>query len=309
MKILLTGVTGFLGSHLADALIHQGHEVIGLKRLHSKIERLKEVGERVRFVSIENGLDPIFEAHPDIRLIIHSATAYGNAGEGVSEIVTANVVMPLKLLEWSVRQENCAFINSDTFFCKANDTYGHLATYIATKKFFLQLAKNLAAEHGTTFCNMQIEHMYGPGDGVQKFTTSIVQQLLDNKSEIKLTPGQQVRDFVFVGDVVGAYQKVADAIESNTLKGWKSFEVGSGIPHTVLDFVTMAHRITASKSQLIFGALPYRESEIMHSQADVDALSELGWYPETKLEDGINALVDSMGLQPEIFKTVSKEHQ
>lgn len=298
MKILLTGVTGFLGSHLAEALIHQGHEVIGLKRLHSKIGRLKEVGERIRFVSIENGLDTIFQAHPDIKLIIHAATAYGNAGEGVSEIVTANVVMPLKLLEWSVRQENCAYINSDTFFCKANDTYGHLATYIATKKFFLQLAKKLVTENEATFCNMQIEHMYGPGDGAQKFSTSIVQQLLANKSEIKLTLGQQVRDFVFVDDVVGAYLKVADAIESKEVKGWKSFEVGTGIQHTIIEFVTMAHGITASKSQLIFGALPYRESEIMHSQANVDALSELGWSPKTKLSNGIEALVESMRLQP-----------
>jgi nucleoside-diphosphate-sugar epimerase len=297
MKILLTGITGFLGSHLAEALTRQGHEVIGLKRLHSKIERLKEISDRVRLVSIENGLEPIFEAHPDIRLIIHAATAYGNAGENVSNIVTANVVMPLKLLEWSVRQENCAFINSDTFFCKANETYGHLAAYIATKKFFLQLAKSLATEKNATFCNMQIEHMYGPGDGAQKFTTSIVQQLLDNKPEIKLTPGQQVRDFVFVDDVVEAYLKVAAAIESNALKGLNSFEVGTGMPHTVIDFVTMAHRITASKSQLLFGSLPYRESEIMHSQANVDALNELGWRPKIKLENGIEALVKSMRSQ------------
>lgn len=294
MKILLTGITGFLGSHLAEALILQGHEVIGLKRLHSKTERLKEVSDRIRFVSIENGVEPIFEAHPDVKLIIHAATAYGNAGEDVSNIVAANVVMPLKLLEWSARQDNCAFINSDTFFCKANETYGHLAAYIATKKFFLQLAKSLATEKNATFCNMQIEHMYGPGDGAQKFTTSIVQQLLDNKSEIKLTPGLQVRDFVFVDDVVAAYLKVAAAVESKTLKGLKSFEIGTGMPHTVMDFVTMAHKIIASKSQLLFGSLPYRESEIMHSQANIDALNELGWYPKVGLENGIEALVKSM---------------
>ena len=294
MKILLTGITGFLGSHLASELLRQKHQVIGLKRVSSKISRLKEFYDQILLIDIENGLNALFETHPDINLIIHVATSYGNEGESVSNIVTANVVMPLRLLEWSVRQDKCAFINSDTFFCKANDTYGHLSDYISTKRFFLQLAKAHAAENDATFCNMQIEHMYGPSDGTQKFTMSIVQQLLDNKSEIMLTPGQQIRDFIFVDDVVEAYLKVIAAIENNKLNGFKHFEVGAGVPYTVIDFVTMAHRITASKSALLFGSLSYRESEIMHSQANLDALNELGWYPKFELERGIGVLVESM---------------
>lgn len=299
MKILLTGATGFLGSHLAAALLRQKHQVVGLKRSHSDISQLKDHIDQIQLLDIDDGMESVFDAHPDTGLIIHTATEYGQNRKRASDIITANVVMPLKLLEWAVERRECAFVNTDTFFCKASDGYAHLPGYIASKKFFLQLAANLAEKHGAMFCNMRIEHMFGPRDGDQKFTTSIVKQLLCNTPEIKLTPGLQVRDFVFVDDVVNAYLHVIDAIGNGSLKGTNHFEVGSGSPHTVADFVTMAHRIAGSESRLAFGGLPYRDGEIMHSVANLDALTALGWSPRVKLEEGIELLVASLR-QPEV---------
>jgi nucleoside-diphosphate-sugar epimerase len=252
------------------------------------------LADRIQLVDIESGVDAIFRAHPEIEVIIHTATAYGHEKESLSELISSNVVMPLRLLEWSVAHKGCAFINSDTFFCKANDGYEHLAGYITSKKLFLQLAAGLSKANGATFCNMRIEHMYGPGDSEKKFTTNIVRQLLEDTSEVRLTPGMQVRDFVYIDDVVDAYLHVVRAIGNGTLKGVTAFEVGSGLPHTVADFVTLAHRISGSKSKMVFGGLPYRGNEIMHSQANLQALAELGWSPKVDLESGIELLVSFM---------------
>lgn len=294
MKIVLTGVTGFLGSHLAAELIQQGHEVLGIKRRHSNLYRLTEIKDRIKFIDVDDGLERELENHRDVELVIHTATAYGHDQASASDIVTANVVMPLRILECAVGIDNCAFINTDTFFCKANDDYAHLSCYIASKKIFLKLGAQLAEKYGVTFCNMRIEHMFGPCDGEQKFSTQIVRQLLADAPEIKLTPGGQVRDFVFVSDVVNAYVYVIDNIKNKSIREINYFEVGCGSPRTVMDFVTAAHRIACSKSKLIFGALPYRENEIMCSQANIEALQALGWSPKVKLEDGLNALVKSL---------------
>lgn len=293
MKILLTGVTGFLGSHLAVALLGQGHEVLGLKRRQSDISRLTALVDQIQLIDSDDGLELFFEGTSDINLIIHAATSYGHHQELPSNIVAANVVMPLKLLEWAVTQHTCAFINTDTFFCKANNTYQHLSSYIATKKLFLELSTELVNANNATFCNMCIEHMYGPRDGDHKFTTTMVQQMLDGVPEINLTPGQQIRDFVHVDDVVEAYLSVVSAIQSKSISGATHFEVGSGESHTVRDFVTMAHQIAESKSRLVFGGLPYRENEIMNSKANLGALRALGWHPRVKLEPGIRSFVES----------------
>jgi len=294
VKILLTGVTGFLGSHLTRALVKNNHTVIGLKRRTSDMSRLSDVKEAMSFADIEDGLDQLFKNYPDIELIVHAATSYGNQGESLSKVLIANIILPLKIMESALSRNYCIFINTDTFFCKAENCYSYLADYILSKKLFCQLGSKFAKTHERLFINIRLEHIFGPGDGSAKFTSSIIKQMLDNTPEIKLTAGEQLRDFVYIDDVVNAYMKVINSIESFECGQVKCFEVGSGSVHTVKDFVTTAHRIIGSKSNLLFGALPYRENEIMYSKANLEALLELGWRSNVNLETGLRNVISSM---------------
>lgn len=294
MNILLTGVTGFLGSHLAKALIKSGHHVIGLKRQKSSLCRLTEISDRITYIDIENGIGSILNGNHDISIIIHAATAYGDIYESASDVVAANIVMPLQLLEWATANGACTFINADTFFRKASKDYSYFSCYIASKSFFSQVGSQLADAKKATFCNMRIEHMYGTGDGRKKFTSSIIKQLMDDVPEIKLTLGNQERDFVFIDDVVNAFLHVVSAVESKSVEGVKTYEVGSGEAIKIRDFVTLAHQITGSKSKLIFGGLPYRKNEIMQSAANLNRLQALGWHPQVKIKTGIEAIVKAL---------------
>ena len=69
--------------------------------------------------------------------------------------------------------------------------------------------------------------------------------------------------------------------------GFTQVELGSGIPTTIKDFVEKIHRLTNSKTALDFGALPYREGEVMKAIADISYLNRLGWSPSYTLEQGI----------------------
>lgn len=294
MKILLTGATGFLGSHLARTLVGSEHSVIGLKRRDSDLARLSDVKDAMRFADIEDGLDQVFGNCSDIELVVHAATSYGNQGEPVSEVLATNVLLPLRIMESALSHKRCAFINTDTFFCKTEDSYSYLANYTLSKKLFCQLGAEFARSHEQVFVNVRLEHVFGPGDGSAKFVPSIIRQMLDSVPEIRLTPGEQLRDFVYIDDVVSAYMKIISLIESFECGKMKCFEVGSGSVRTVKDFVSTAHRIIGSKSDLLFGASPYRENEIMYSKANLDALLELGWRSSVNLETGLRNVISSM---------------
>ncbi len=295
MKVLLTGITGFLGSHLVRALIADRHTVIGLKRRTSDVSRLSNVERKaVIFFNVEDGLDHLFESHQDIDLVIHSATNYGNQDELLSEIFMTNIIFPLRIMELASLLEKCVFINTDTFFCKTSEEYPHLNGYVTSKKIFFQLAVKFAKNNRCTFVNIRLEHVFGPGDGQFKFTSSILQKLLDDVPEIKLTSGEQLRDFIYVDDVVRAYLKIINSVEVMENLGIRYFEVGTGVAHSVKDFVITAHRIIGSKSNLLFGALPYRENEIMCSKANLDTLADLGWSSSIKLEEGLKSVISSM---------------
>ncbi|MDA8631242.1 NAD-dependent epimerase/dehydratase [Litoricolaceae bacterium] len=281
MKVLLTGCTGYLGSHLARAFIEDGHDVVALKRQTSSLHRLADIGGRLNFYDIENlDLAKPFEEHGPIDAVVHTATCYGRAEESVSEVFAANTALPLRLLETATFFNTNTFLNTDTVL----DPY--MNAYSLSKKQFSEWGKQLAADNQIRFLNIRLEHMYGPGDDSSKFTTWIIEQCLANVSEIKLTPGEQKRDFIYVDDVVSAYQLLLN--QRNTLDaGFLSVDLGSGKPVSIKEFTSLVCNLSNSKSKLKFGALPYRKGEIMHSFGDLDLLTRLGWRPCVPLRAGI----------------------
>ena len=124
------------------------------------------------------------------------------------------------------------------------------------------------------------------GSDDSKFITYIINQCLANVPEIKLTKGEQKRDFIFIDDVVRAYLlllKHGKKIKEQYL----DVEVGSGTATTIRDMVILIASLTKTKSRLAFGTLPYRENEIMESRANIEFIEKMGWKPEISLEEGI----------------------
>lgn len=77
--LLITGATGYLGSHLARSLVDAGHRVAILKRANSNLQRLESYTHRLAMFNIEEGLDIPFKALEHVDTVIHAATCYGRA--------------------------------------------------------------------------------------------------------------------------------------------------------------------------------------------------------------------------------------
>uniref|UniRef100_UPI000AAB944E NAD-dependent epimerase/dehydratase family protein n=1 Tax=Endozoicomonas arenosclerae TaxID=1633495 RepID=UPI000AAB944E len=159
-----------------------------------------------------------------------------------------------------------------------------------SKKHIYEWGKMYAKENKIKFCNVKLEHMYGPNEGSEKFTSYIIKSCLNNVPVIKLTPGEQKRDFIYISDVVSAYKTL---LESNNLPYFEDLELGSGQAVSIKDFVLTVHKKANSKSKLDFTAIEYRNNEIMHSQADNRKLFQYGWKPLVSLEDGIDEMLKS----------------
>ena len=292
--VILTGATGFLGSNIAKALITDGHRVIALKRSSSELHRLNEVKSELIFYDIEN-LDYVhpFTEHGHVDAVIHTATCYGRQGEKPSHIFQANTIFPLHLLEASLFFKTASFLNTDTYFNTDTILSSYLNIYALSKKYFVELGRLMAFDKRIRIINIRLEHLYGPGDNLSKFSTWIANSCLNNISDIKLTPGEQSRDFIYIADAVSAYMQIlrcANELDS----GFLEFELGSGVAVTVRNFVEVVHRYTESNSNLSFGKLPYRDNELMESKANIKPLLALGWECKIGLEEGISNLVKDL---------------
>jgi nucleoside-diphosphate-sugar epimerase len=293
MKILLTGATGFLGSHILLECINQGIQVVVLKRSYSDMHRIEECnGKYVSYDIDKFSLTDIFEQETNIDVIIHCATKYGRNNEKIIDILKCNISFPLQLLEIAIDNNIKAFINTDTSLGKLQLYKGYMQNYILTKKQFLEWGKMLSETKKIKFINMRLEHIYGEGDEDSKFTSFIIHNLLNNANSIDLTDGEQIRDFIYIKDVVSAYSTIISSIDN--LNNYHEYEVGFGEKTKVKDFVITAKRIIQSNTLLNFGVLPYRENEILYSVADISKLQELGWNPRYNMQNGIEEYISKL---------------
>lgn len=290
--ILLTGATGFLGSRLLAGLLEAGHEVVAVKRSFSDTARIREsLGHSALHLFDLDREDPklLFERHA-IDTIVHTATEYGRGDTPLYSILEANLLLPLRLAELGMLHGARCFINSDSFFNKANSTYSSLLNYSLSKKSLLIWLDKLSSR--LKVINVVLEHIYGPNDSGSKFVESVIRQVaIDRVPRIKLTHGHQRRDFVYLDDVVAAYLKLVDYGRTHEFS-FASFNVGTGESTQVRDFVEVVRSVAASPTELGFGDIPYRPDEIMNSFADIATLRELGWRPTVSLEDGIRRILD-----------------
>lgn len=293
MKILLTGATGFLGSHLAKALVKNNHQVAITKRSFSDPWRIAAITSHVTSYDLDAGqLSRAFEDFGGFDYIIHTATQYDRNGESYLSLVESNLLFPLKLLELVSAYPQCTFINTDSFISKGNMHYRYLIGYALTKRQFVEWGKQYSARGKIRFINVKLEHIYGPLDHDNKFIPSMIRSCLNNIPELRLTPGQQIRDFIYIDDVVQAYEAVMRSASYDS-SCYREFELGTGQPIKIRQAVEMIHRLTGSQSILTFGALTYRDGEIMESTANNLELRKLGWSNQTTLEDGLSKTIST----------------
>ncbi len=166
--------------------------------------------------------------------------------------------------------------------------YKYLNSYALSKKQFSEWLKQLAGKMKVV--NIQLEHMYGPKDDNKKFIPYVIEQCINNVPGLKLTLGEQKRDFIFIQDVVSAYLCLLNKYKC-LQDDYNEIEVGSGNSVTIRELVKTITKITSSRTRLLFGALPYRGNEIMESIADISMMKNLGWSPLVSLAEGIKKTI------------------
>ncbi len=286
--VAITGATGFIGKHMVAALLAAGKTVLALHRRASADDLPRH--ERLLWASIQEA-EAAFVGHRP-GAVIHLATCYG-AVASLSEMLASNVALPLRALELATANGASLFITTDTFFAKPAFNYPRMRSYTQSKSEFVRWAVLATQSAGCPkVVNARLEHVYGPGDGDQKFVPQLLKTLMAGQ-QVALTPGDQLRDFVHVDDVVAAYLTVLE-MQAQLPRGLTEIEVGTGETHSVRDFVEQAKASAGSTSPLNFGALPYRDREIMQSVANTSALRALGWQHRHDIASGIRATLDVM---------------
>lgn len=285
-KILVTGGTGFLGSHLLPSLVEEGHDVILLKRSFSNTWRIKDILSEIKTYDIDKIDNERIFYENEIEGIIHLATDYGRKNDkDVSQMCKANIELPTDLLALGTKYGIDFFVNTHTY---ADNKY---SLYSAMKNAFLEIAEFFVFNYQLKFVNMRLEYIYGERDDYTKFIPFVIKRILEGK-EIKATKGEQKRDFIYVKDVVDAYLRVLNNLGSLS-EGSTEFEVGTGKSVSLNHFVDKIEEEIGKQANVKWGAIPYGKNEIFDSKAHIArAKKYLKWRQKYNISNGLKKTID-----------------
>jgi dTDP-glucose 4,6-dehydratase len=302
---VVSGGAGFLGSHLCDYLLAKGHRVICVDNLDTgslqNIEHLSN-GEDFLFVNhdvtepffVEERVDYVFHlASPAspidyLRLPLHTLKV-GSYG-------THNMLGLAKFKRSRFLIASTSEVYGDPQVHPQPETYwGHVnpigprGVYDEAKRYAEALTMAYHRQQGVDTCIARIFNTYGPRmrphDG--RAIPTFIRQALENKPLTVFGDGSQTRSFCYVDDQIRGLYALATSGEH--------LPVNIGNPHemTLLELAEAVVRVTGSKSEIVFEALPVDDPQVR--QPDITRAQQvLGWEPEVELDEGLKRLLASM---------------
>ena len=282
-KILITGGTGYLGSHFINKF-HTKYDFIILKRSFSNVSKLNVKDNSLIFYNLDQViLKNVFEENK-IDIVFHCATNYGRSDQSELNILDCNLTLPVSLLQLSKQYKIKCFINTDTILDKG------VSHYALSKNHFNEWFKIFSNE--ITCLNVRLEHFYGPNDDKTKFITKILNLLLNSIDEIELTKGDQIRYFLHIEDLIDAFDLIITSI-NDIETGYHNIDLGSSEGISIKDVTILLKTLTNNTTtKLNFGAIMYRPNEIMNPNLDLNFILKLGWKSKIKLEKGLKDTVE-----------------
>jgi nucleoside-diphosphate-sugar epimerase len=285
--VFMTGASGYLGGRITQTLLKQGYKIIALTPNAQDSVRQKP-GLKVYRLD-KTAPEEVFRKNK-INGIIHLATCYGRAKEDTAAIAKVNIIFPLTLLELAVKYGVSFFINTDTILAP------NLNAYALTKSQFAAWLDLYSDKIKAV--NMRLDHFYGPFDNPSKFIAFIIKNFKQNIPELDLTEGSQLRDFIYVDDVINAYALVLKNIPKIPGGKINNFEVATGVKISIKEAVlTIKELLQNTKTRLNFGAIPFRKNEVLSYDIDASVLRALGWRPKLNFRQGIKKIIQEEGLK------------
>ena len=302
-RILVTGGAGFVGSHLIDRLLEQGHEVICVDNMFTGTKRnIEHLHNHTRFELIRHDVTfPLYVEVDEIYNLACPASPVHYQHDPVATTKTSvhgaiNMLGLAKRLKCKIFQASTSEVYGDPAVHPQPEGYwgnvnpiGPRSCYDEGKRCAETLFFDYHRQHGLEIKVARIFNTYGPrmhhADG-RVVSNFIVQALLGDPITI-YGDGQQTRSFCYVDDLVEGFIRLMDTDADVT----GPVNLGNPGEFTMLELAQKVITLTGSKSELLFGDLP--EDDPKQRQPDIAlAKRELNWEPTISLDQGLSYTVD-----------------
>jgi UDP-glucuronate 4-epimerase len=304
-RILVTGVAGFIGSHLAERLLKLGYEVVGVDSFTSyyprerKLRNVARVAEEGAFRLVEGDLLELDleKLLQRVSSVVHLAAEPGvrtSWGDNFSRYLKRNVEATQRLLEALPERslERFVFASSSSVYgsveegpVKEDSARRPASPYGLSKLAAEELIGIYARERGVPATILRYFTVYGPRQRPEMALSRFISAAIRKEALRVFGDGNQMREMTYVLDVVEATVAAIEALPGNT------YNVGGGARATVNDLIDQVQRALGTQVEVVYG--PAAEGDVRSTWADLERVErELGYRPQVGLKEGIKAQVE-----------------
>jgi UDP-glucose 4-epimerase len=300
MKVLVTGGAGFIGSHLVDRLVLEGHEAVVVDNLATGKRRNINRAARFYKMDIQSWrLERVFRnERPNVVMHLAAQMDVRKSVEDPMFDAQVNVLGTLNVLQQAVKHG----VRKVVFSSSGGAIYGEQEIYPAPENHVMKplspygLSKLCGEQYlsyfqrvsGLQAVSLRYANVYGPRqdpEGEAGVVAIFIQKMLNNEQAVINGNGRQTRDFVFVDDVVEANLAMMGQDTQGT------YNVGTGVETSINDLFRILVQHTGSNCKEIHG--PAKKGEQARSVIDSTKLRhELSWEPKAELSEGLKKTVE-----------------
>ena len=305
-RVLITGVAGFMGSHLAERIHSRGPEVVGLDNFSdAHVEDLADLEKSKRFELVRGDvLNPkdLSKASKGVDEIFHFAaqSSVPKSTEDPARDFEINVRGTLNVLEGARKAgvEAVIFASSSTVYGDAalptpeDHPLLPISNYGASKAAAEGYCSSYCALYGLKTASLRYYNIFGPRSRKGVMFDLLKKLQKDRKRLEVLGTGNQRKDYLYIDDAIDATLLVAD---KGKLTGG-AYNVGSGENHSVKEIVKKLLGILglAGKTKPFYTGFSWH-GDVQETRADITKLKKLGWSPQVGFDQGVSTFVDWYG--------------
>jgi dTDP-glucose 4,6-dehydratase len=305
---VVTGGAGFLGSHLCEHLLQAGHRVVCVDNLEtSSLENLEHLRDDA-FVFLNHDMTDDLRLDEPVDVVYHLAAlaspidylrqplhslkvgSYGtHHALGLAKFKRARFLLASTSEVYGDPQVHP---QPESYWGNVNPI-GPRGVYDEAKRYAEALTMAYHSQQGVDTSIVRIFNTYGPRmrshDG--RAIPTFARQALENEPITVFGDGSQTRSFCYVDDLIRGLQLLADSGEHLPVN------LGNPQEFSILELAQTVIRVTSSKSDIVFEALPIDDPQVR--QPDITRARQLlGWEPEIQLEEGLRRMLPSLGREP-----------
>ena len=327
MKILITGVAGFIGFHTAKSLLSEGHQIVGIDNLNDyydvelKKSRLNLLKETVRNgtgnendfsfyhdnIADQKALDNILDDHDDIEIIIHLAAQAGvrYSLENPHAYVESNLMGHVCVLELARKIKGLKHLlyassssvyggNTKLPFSVEDDVSKPVSLYAATKRADELMSYTYSHLYKIPQTGLRFFTVYGAWGRPDMAYFSFTKAILENRPISVFNDGNMERDFTYIDDIVDGIKSIMSTVpesDSENNVPHRVYNLGNHKSENLVKFIEVIEESLGQKAEKIYKPLP--KGDVIATYADIKESQRIfNFSPKTSIEEGIPKFVE-----------------